>query len=75
MNGNKGYLGLLAAIGMMLGLAAEDMRNLHNWNEVTSISFVANQFAHFAAVVIAFLGGKVLPGPPRSGDERTRKTD
>lgn len=75
MNGKSGYLGLLGALAMMVGFMSEDIRNLHTWNDVSTPAFVANQFAHFAAVVLAFIGGKVLPGPPRNNGERTRSTD
>ena len=65
-----GIVIFLAALGMMLGLAAQDVSKLNSWQEVTVPSFVASQMVHFAAVVTAFIGGKLIPTDPMKNGNR-----
>jgi len=68
-----GWLVFLAAIGMMFSLLAIDIMALSNWNEITKPIFVGTFLGHIAAVIAAFVGGKLIP-ETRNG-ERTRATD
>jgi hypothetical protein len=52
-----------AMLGMMAGLIAVDVRELQSWAEVTTPAFIGNVLAHFAIVIGAFVGGKLLPAP------------
>jgi len=65
-----GWIALVAALGMMAGLAANDVSKIGSWYEMTQPVFVANQMVHFAAVVTAFIGGKLLPNDPMPGGSR-----
>lgn len=71
-NKQSGYIVLVAAIGMMCGLLALDIQKLETWSAVGSPQFVAQLMGHFASVVTAFIGGKLIPTEPqnqREGDE------
>ena len=62
MNGTqKGWTIFVAAIGSMAGLMAVEVRELQTWSEVATPGFVGGLLAHFAVVVGAFVGGKLLP--------------
>jgi hypothetical protein len=64
-NKNAGWALGLGALGMMLGLMASDIHDLANWNAVWEPSFVASMFAHMSVVIMAFLGGKLIPTEPQ----------
>lgn len=68
-----GYLVFVAALGTLAGLVAIDISKLENWNYMTTPQFVGNFLAHLAAVIAAFVGGKLLPEPRH--DKYTRSTD
>jgi len=55
----------VAAIGMMFGLLAVDVANLQSWQQMATPSFVGSVMAHFAAVISAFIGGKLIPTEPQ----------
>ena len=62
MNGSqKGWTLFVAAIGMMAGLLAVEVRELAAWSDATSPSFISGVLAHFGVVVGAFVGGKLIP--------------
>lgn len=71
---STGWTLLIAAIGMMLGMVAVDITTLMNWSEVFKPVFVGTMFGHLAAVIAAFVGGKLIP-PNRDETLRTRSTD
>lgn len=58
---HTGWMVFLAMLGMMAGLIAVDVRELGGWAELATPSFVGNLLAHFAIVVGAFVGGKLIP--------------
>ncbi len=65
-NKNAGWALGLAALGMMLGLMAVDIHDLKTWQEVTEPVFVSSMFGHFSVVIMAFLGGKLIPTEPQN---------
>jgi len=56
-----GWLLFLAAFGMILGLLAPEIGALADWAAVTAPSFVAKLLGHLAAVIGAFVGGRLIP--------------
>lgn len=69
-----GWILFVSALGMMSGLLADDIKRLTDWKDITTPQFVGNIMTHFASVVAAFIGGRMLP-PKRNSSARTRKTD
>lgn len=69
----SGWVIFIVALGMMSGLLANDVAKLTNWNQAFAPAFVAVIMAHFGSVVVAFIGGKLIP-ETRDG-LRTRATD
>ncbi len=55
---------------MMAGLLAVDVSKLPDWHAMQSPAFVGTLLAHFAVVVAAFVGGKLLPADPMPGGGR-----
>lgn len=72
-----GWVIFLAAVGMMFGLLSVDIVALKDFNELYTPLFVGTFMGHVAAVITAFVGGKLIPNAPepRVGTERTRATD
>lgn len=68
-----GYTVFIAALGMMCGLLAADIQNLEQWAYMTTPKFVGSVFTHLAAVIAAFIGGRIVP-EYRNG-KLTRSTD
>ena len=64
-NKTTGYTLGLAAMGMMLGLMSADIKEISSWSEVFSPVFVAAMFGHISVVVMAFIGGKLIPTEPQ----------
>ena len=63
----------LAALGMMLGLVSGDIAKIKDWNDVFQPLFIADIMAHMSAVIMAFVGGKLIPTAPqdqRKDDEK-----
>ena len=58
-----------AALAMMMGLMAADVKAIHTWSEVFSPLFVGTMMAHASAVIMAFLGGKLIPTEPQNQRE------
>lgn len=69
-----GWIVFLAAVGMMFGLLSVDIVALKDFNELYTPLFVGTFMGHIAAVITAFVGGKLIPSE-RNGTERTRSTD
>jgi len=59
----KGWTVFLAALGMLLAELALDIRSLDSWATMTSPTFVSSAMIHVAAVIGAFVGGKLIPNP------------
>lgn len=64
-NKNAGWFLGLAALGMMTGLMAHDISEIKTWAEVFQPVFVGSMFAHFSVVIMAFVGGKLIPTEPQ----------
>lgn len=69
-----GWLVFLGAIGMMFSLLAVDIVALKDFHEMATPLFVGTFIGHIAAVIGAFVGGKLIPAE-RDSKERTRSTD
>lgn len=57
----KGWLGFLAALGMMAGLLAPEVGALESWSAAFSLAFAGKALAHFGVVTGAFVAGKLIP--------------
>lgn len=66
-----GWVILVAAIGMMFSLLAVDIVALKDFHEMITPLFIGTFMGHIAAVIAAFVGGRLIP-EARNGDERTR---
>jgi len=60
-----GWTLMLGAVGMMFGLLAVDIAALPTWDVVTKPVFVGTTMGHIAAVIAAFVGGKLIPTEPK----------
>lgn len=69
-----GWLVFIAALGMMCGLLSHDVSRLSHWDEAVQPAFIAVVMAHFSVVVMAFIGGKLIPEEREQG-MKTRSTD
>lgn len=77
MNSNAtttGWIVFISALAMMMGLMAPEVAKLATWGAAFAPGFVAIIMAHFSAVVIAFVGGKMIPATRPEG-MMTRITD
>lgn len=68
-----GWITFTASIGMMLSLLSVDIITLKEWSSATTPAFVGTTIGHVAAVIAAFIGGRLIP-EPRNGT-LTRSTD
>lgn len=65
-----GWAVLVAAVGMMFGLLAVDIASLPDWATATKPVFVGTTMGHIAAVIAAFIGGKIIPEARESTQQR-----
>ena len=72
-NKTTGWTLGLGALGMMLGLMSADIHDLKSWDEVMQPVFVASMFGHISVVVMAFIGGKLIPTEPRDPQKEQPK--
>ncbi len=68
-----GWIVFIAALGMMFSLVAIDISQLPAWMDAAKPVFVGTMMGHLAAVIAAFVGGKLIP-EQRSG-QFTRASD
>lgn len=73
-NQQTGWIVFIAACGMMFGLLSVDVSHLATWHEVSTPGFIADLFGHIAAVITAFVGGKLIP-ENRDVNKKTRSSD
>lgn len=59
----QGWILIGVAFFVMCGDIAIDVAKIKDWSEVFQPAFISSTLAHFSAVGIAALGGKLLPGP------------
>ena len=57
----NGWIIFIAALGMMFGMLAVDIVSLKDWGQMTTTTFVGTALGHLAAVITAFVGGKLIP--------------
>lgn len=69
-----GWTTFIVALGMMCGLLSSDLGKLTSWTQAYQPAFIAVIMAHFAVVVLAFTGGKMIP-EARDNTDRTRAGD
>jgi hypothetical protein len=70
---STGWIVFIAALGMMFSLIAVDISQLDHWAQATTPGFIGQIIGHLAAVIAAFVGGKLIP-TDRDG-RFTRATD
>ena len=70
MTNSTGWIVFIAGLGMMFGLLAVDVTQLHEWKEMTTPIFIGTAMGHLAATITAFVGGKLLPSDPLAGGRR-----
>jgi len=54
-----------ASIGMLCLLISADIKQLHSFDEAWTPFFVGNMMAHLGNVIMAFVGGKLIPTAPQ----------
>ncbi len=69
-----GWVIFVGAVGMMCGMLAVDIASLKEWSQLQTPVFVGTTLGHIAAVVSAFVGGKIIPEGREQGAQ-TRSTD
>ena len=57
----KGYLILVAALGMTAGLIGAEFASLTSFHDTITPAFVGKALIHISTVVAAFVGGKLIP--------------
>ena len=55
-----------ASFGMLLILISADIKQLSSFNEAFTPLFIGNMLAHIGNVVMAFVGGKLIPTEPQN---------
>lgn len=60
-NKSAGWILGIAALGMMMGLMSVDFIQMKNLDEVRTPVFIGTMMAHIANVILAFIGGKLIP--------------
>ena len=71
---STGWTLFIAAVGMMASLMAGDVAKLAAWDQAVTPTFIASLLAHLGAVIMAFVGGKLIPAD-RDPLDRTRSGD
>lgn len=64
-----GWMIFVAAVGMMFGLLAVDLATLSKWSDAQTPAFVGTFIGHIAAVIAAFVGGKLIPSAKEQAAE------
>jgi hypothetical protein len=68
-----GWVVFIGSLGMMATLMAPEVGKLVTWGAAFAPGFVAIILGHFGAVVLAFVGGKIIPAT--RDNQLTRSTD
>lgn len=55
-----------ASIGMLCLSIGADVKDLHSFNEATTPFFIGNMLGHVGNVLMAFVGGKLIPTEPQN---------
>jgi hypothetical protein len=64
-NKNMGWMLGAASVGMLFLLISADISQMKDFNEVWTPYFVGNMIAHIGNVLMAFVGGKLIPTSPQ----------
>ena len=56
-----GWVVFIGALAMMFGMLAVDIASLKEFSEMATPMFVGTTIGHVAAVLTAFVGGKIIP--------------
>lgn len=70
-----GWIVFVGALGMMCGMEAVDIVALKSWSELQTPLFVGATLGHIAAVILAFIGGKIIPEGRKSLQTRAGEPD
>ncbi len=54
-----------ASLGMLCLSMGADMKELHSFNEAFTPFFIGNMLGHIGNVLMAFVGGKLIPTSPQ----------
>lgn len=68
-NKHVGWTLAAASLGMMLLLISADIKQLGSFEEVWTPTFIGSSMAHLGNVIMAFIGGKLIPTEPISREE------
>lgn len=68
-NETKGYVILIAAVGMLAGLIGAELAAMQAWEPITP-GLAGKLMMHVATVIAAFVSGKLMPAPRQSFRER-----
>lgn len=60
-----GWTLLVASLGMLLILISADVKQLNSFDEAYTPLFIGNMLAHIGNVIMAFIGGKLIPTEPQ----------
>jgi hypothetical protein len=69
-----GWVVFVGAIGLMFGMLAVDIASLKEFSQMATPVFIGTTMGHIAAVISAFVGGKIIP-EQREPNAQTRSTD
>ena len=69
-----GWVVFIAAMGMMFSLLSVDIVALKDFNDMRTPLFIGTFMGHVAAVIAAFIGGRLIP-VERDNTKRTRSND
>lgn len=64
-----GWTLAVASVAMLCVLISADIKQLHSFNEAMTPFFLGNMLAHVGNVLMAFVGGKLIPTQPQ--DQRS----
>jgi uncharacterized YccA/Bax inhibitor family protein len=65
-NKHAGYILGLASVGMMLVLISSDIKQLNSFSDAWTPAFIGTATAHLGNVIMAFIGGKLIPTEPQN---------
>ena len=54
-----------ASLGMLCLLISADIKALHSFDEALTPFFIGNMLAHAGNIIMAFVGGKLIPTAPQ----------
>jgi len=55
-----------ASLGMLCLLISADVKELHSFDDAFTPFFVGNMLAHIGNLLMAFVGGKLIPTEPQN---------